>query len=242
MNRGRGFTGVRKASVMVLLAWSLASASWAAEAPGQEQLSIQASCSIMGATPFRHGNPDNSVTKAIERHDWEEVRRLFSEGFPVPDNLTGRRRIHAIRAYRSVQLIYLSARGDLAHVNRLLAEGADPDVEVKLDADATPLAWAARCNHPALVRRLLRAGAQVNHRFAWGDTQSIHEGSTALIWASDAGLVDMVRLLLRSGARVDFRERFHIGYEPQSRPGVSALDVARNPSVARLLRARLRRY
>jgi hypothetical protein len=53
--------------------------------------------------------------------------------------------------------------------------------------------------------------------------------------------VDMVRLLLRSGARADFRERFHIGYEPQSRPGVSALDVARNPSVARLLRARLQR-
>jgi hypothetical protein len=184
---------------------------------------------------------DGAARGAIARGDWDEVRIAFAYGYPLPRNLEGRQRVLAMRAFRSVQLIAASARGDLPHVSRLLADGADPNVEIHADDIATPLAWAARCNHPSVVERLLSAGARVNNRFTYSDTQSVHVGSTALIWASQMGAVASVRVLLRRGARADIRDSFFFRGGPPRRRGVTALDVAMNMATQRLLRRHLGR-
>jgi hypothetical protein len=209
------------------------------DAFAQERLAIT-SCSAMSLAPDAIDHPGGAVRRPIARRDWREVRDRFAAGYPMPTGLANRDPILALRAFRSVELIRASVRGDLAQVNTLLSEGADPNAEVYLDAYATPLAWAARCNHPAVVRRLLHAGARVNYRFGWGDSQAINEGSTALIWASEAGLADMVRLLLSRGARADYRESFLRGGQPPRVSGVTALDVAGNRTIEHLLRSHLR--
>jgi Ankyrin repeats (3 copies) len=211
------------------------------DAFAQERLAIS-SCSEMSIAPVVRDDPGHAVRRAIARRDWREVRNRFAAEYPMPLGLASGDRILALRAFRSVKLIYASAVGDLGQVNALLTGGADPNVEVQLDAYATPLAWAARCNHPSVVRRLIRAGARVNSRFSYFDTQALHEGGTALIWASEAGSDDVVRLLLSRGAHAELRETFLRAGRPPRVSGVAALDVAANAAIAQLLRSRLRRH
>lgn len=210
-------------------------------APAQERLAILTCEDMSGHQSDNAIDRDGAVRRAVARHDWDEVRTLISIGRALPTGLVGRNRLLAMRAFRSVELVFASARGDLPRVNMLLAQGADPNVELRMDSYATPLAWAARCNHRSVVQRLLRAGARVNYRFGYSDTQAVHEGGTALIWASEAGSVDIVRLLLSRGARADLQESFYEAGRPPRVSGVTALDVAANRTIEGLLRSRLRR-
>jgi ankyrin repeat protein len=166
---------------------------------------------------------------------------MFALGYQLPRNIRGREaRAQAERASRSVALVFASARGDLPQVERLLTDGADANVAIRADSYATPLGWAARCNHPRVVVRLLRAGARLNQRFGYSDNAFVHIGGSALIWASDAGAVETVRLLLSRGARTDYRETVYWQGRPPGRRGVTALDVAANATVRRLLSSRRR--
>jgi hypothetical protein len=100
------------------------------------------------------------VRIAVAQRRWDLLPGLFSREYPVPASLEGRVRVRALRIFHSIQLIGASARGDLRVVDRLLAAGADPNVEGDLDYVATPLAMAALCDRPAVARRLVRAGRE----------------------------------------------------------------------------------
>ena len=101
-------------------------------------------------------------------------------------------------------------RGDLAAVERLLAEGADVDMrDPRLPEPfaAPPLVVAACRGDTAMVRSLLAHGADVDARDG--------AGGTALIWACDGGDLECARLLLDAGA--DPRLRNRDGYTARDR-------------------------
>jgi hypothetical protein len=164
--------------------------------------------SVSGSLRVFQIDREGLVRSVVAQHDWARVRRLFLLDWPFPADLRGTDRIRALHEYRSAQLIVASARGDLRAVNRLLADGADPNVEGTLDYVTTPLALAALCDRPAVARRLIRGGAQVNYRFQYANDMASHEGTTALMWASMGGSLRVVRLLLTQGARADLRENY----------------------------------
>ncbi len=90
----------------------------------------------------------------------------------------------------SARLTAAAARGDVASVRRLLAEGADPDRGDR--AGWTALHEAVRAGHEGVLRALLEAGASP-------DPRSRARG-TPLDIAEAAGRPDLVRLLRAHGA------------------------------------------
>ena len=203
--------------------------------------------SVSGSLRVVQIDREGLVRSVVAQHDWARVRRLFLLDWPFPADLRGADRARALHEYRSAQLIVASARGDLRAVNRLLADGADPNVEGTLDYVATPLALAALCDRPAVARRLIRGGAQVNYRFQYANDTASHEGTTALMWASMGGSLRVVRLLLAQGARADLRESYFMHGDPPRQTGATALEISRSTDfptrfeIQRLLRARQRR-
>jgi hypothetical protein len=205
-------------------------------------------CGNVGDMRFDQVDRLGQVRTAVAQHRWDLLPGLFSREYPVPASLEGRDRVRALRVFHSIQLIGASARGDLRAVDRLLAAGADPNVEGDLDYVATPLAMAALCDRPAVARRLVRAGARVNYRFSYANSQAVRRGNTALMWASMGGSLSVVRLLLNRGARVDLRDSIYMHGEPPRLRGATALEISMNTdfptstAIQRLLRARLRRH
>jgi ankyrin repeat protein len=93
------------------------------------------------------------------------------------------------RPDRGLLLFEAAQRGDIALVEELLREGADPSTH---SGSAAPLVIAADKGHIDIVRLLIQAGANIN------DDQSFYP--TALICASIRGYAPIVRLLLDAGA------------------------------------------
>jgi len=113
--------------------------------------------------------------------------------------------------------------GDAAGIERLLVDGAEPDVTD--DGQRTPLHFAAKAGHQEIVALLLRHGAAIDARDE-NDTTPLHfaagaghgstvamllahgagiaatdrGGHTALHFAASAGNVEVVRHLLKHGA------------------------------------------
>ena len=80
---------------------------------------------------------------------------------------------------------------DLATVDRLLTQGANPSLR-RAEDDYTALMFAGQSDCPAVVRRLLRAGADPDDRG--------QEGVSALYLAAQDGAVGTLTELLRGGA------------------------------------------
>lgn len=116
--------------------------------------------------------------------------------------------------------------GDEVAVADLLQASVNPDVEVSGHRHETPLMEAARDGYSAIARRLVRAGARIDHVDSGGET--------ALIWSVRAGETEYARTLLDAGANPAWRNL----------AGQTALDVARDAKHAdliTLLEARTRR-
>ena len=77
--------------------------------------------------------------------------------------------------------------GSIACVEVLLANGAEVNAFSAIGSE-TPLIQTSKCGHVDIVRRLLVAGAHVNHQS--------EDGSHALISACEFGHLDVVHLLL----------------------------------------------
>jgi ankyrin repeat protein len=87
--------------------------------------------------------------------------------------------------------------GNLAAVKSIL--DAKPDAAKARDRNQyTPLIWAARNGHLAVLKLLLDRGADVNAVNKWNNT--------ALHWAAYKGHVPVVEFLCRKGAKMDIRE------------------------------------
>lgn len=82
--------------------------------------------------------------------------------------------------------------GNLEHLERLLAAGADID---ECGVEDPPLLTAASCGRTAMVQRLISAGAQLEARGQFGNT--------ALGEAVSNGQFDCARVLLENGAHLD---------------------------------------
>jgi len=120
-------------------------------------------------------------------------------------------------------------RGDLARVQRSIAEGADVDVRGRWNS--TPLIMAAWDGHLDIVTYLTQQGADLDAQYdagnsalivaAWhghlevaqylvGQGADIHVknkgGHTALTWAAEHGHLEIVKLLVEHGADVNGAE------------------------------------
>jgi ankyrin repeat protein len=84
-------------------------------------------------------------------------------------------------------------------VNKLLAGGAD--VKAANRYGVTPLFLACQNANPAIIERLLKAGADPNSVST--------EGETALMTVARTGVVEAAKVLLEHGAKVDAREEWH---------------------------------
>lgn len=193
-------------------------------------------CAEMASEPRKRSDDQGLVRNAIKHKDWQAVQRFYLLGFPQPVGLTGRALDRSAREYRTTRLLHAAAAGNSAQMHSLIRAGANADAAFEFDTYATPLAWASRCNHAGAANTLIKAGAKVNRRFTYSDTSYTHEGSTALIWASDAGAVSAVKLLLRARANPNFRETLHWKGQRPSLKGETALSIAANSEVRRLLR------
>jgi ankyrin repeat protein len=94
-----------------------------------------------------------------------------------------------------VALLRAAYAGDVASVDRLLSDAGGAGVDEVDDDQRTALYCAARGGSPAVVERLLAAGADPDRANAAGDTP--------LLWAAQQGDLPTAELLLDHGADVD---------------------------------------
>lgn len=95
-------------------------------------------------------------------------------------------------------LLAAAAAGDVAEIDRLVADGADTEVR---DADnATPILVAARAGHLDAVRRLIAAGADID---AQDDIDQ-----NPFLYACIADKLDLVVLMVEAGTDLTRRTRF----------------------------------
>jgi len=123
-------------------------------------------------------------------------------------------------------LHWAAGQGDLAVVEMLLANGADPNQITRIDDLETALEVAAAAGHDVVVRRL----APLTNRLEWeeasrlGDVASLNRliraghdidstdgyGQTALMRAAHAGHLKAVAWLIDHGADLDHTSKFHL--------------------------------
>lgn len=149
-------------------------------------------------------DPENvaGLAESIKAGRWKEVRAYLYENVPEPDHLRPDERARVRQERLSVGLYEPARRGDVEEIRRLLRLGANPNITVEYDDMASPLAWAALCNHAAAVRVLLDGGVDPDQQFWWGHGNS-YEGGTAIFFAARFGSADAMRLLIQRGADVN---------------------------------------
>ncbi|GMH44157.1 hypothetical protein BSKO_12091 [Bryopsis sp. KO-2023] len=94
------------------------------------------------------------------------------------------------------ELLTASWKGDLAMVESLLLEGANPDTR-GVSNKATPLHWAVAKGFSHIVEQLLIGGANVDAEDA--------RGATPLLLAVESGLTSMMQILLEADADLEIR-------------------------------------
>ncbi len=123
-------------------------------------------------------------------------------------------------ALRPSEMLQAARQGDLASIERLLAQGTSANV--RDEWDTTPLMLAAGWGHLRIVRTLIDGGAAVNERSRFN--------RTPLMWAAESGQEDVVRFLLETGADKDLVDQ----------DGKSAIDLANannHPNVAKSIQS-----
>ena len=86
---------------------------------------------------------------------------------------------------------------DLELVRSVIEQGADVNLAGASGYLATPLMYAASMPDPAILKYLIRKGADIDARDKMGDP--------AINWAAYYGHLEIVKALMQSGARTDLR-------------------------------------
>jgi BRCA1-associated RING domain protein 1 len=127
------------------------------------------------------------------------------------------RRLHA----EEISLLKASFRGDLRSVNKLLANGEDPNVCDKVgsshDFEAicvtvkqhgwTPLHWASSKGYVEIVETLLQEKGSDEVDGVDPNAQDTLNGWTPLHLASIGGYVEVIQVLLENGASKAIRDK-----------------------------------
>ena len=190
--------------------------------------------------PLKSTNIDTNLDVYAKRRDWEPAKQALLSGAIIPSNVDAGLRRRLLRLRRSLELLPASAHGDVREVRRLLAAGADPNIDAA-EGYQSALSWAAKCDKPKVVTALLMHGGDVNHRFDFPLDVGGVAGSTALIEASRAGARKGVAALLAHRADVNIREFDYSKYDLNpdftysKHTSSTALDAATDPVIRRML-------
>lgn len=130
--------------------------------------------------------------------------------------------------------------GDLVLVNLFITGGMDPSLaKYASDGGPTPLFYAARENHPAVVEALLKAGAVVTGPGNYALAGAVHSGNPALLQRLLNPPVqpsDLVGALTEGGSREMLEILVAHGAEVRKN-GAKALFYSRDPEAEAFLRA-----
>jgi hypothetical protein len=158
---------LRRIAVSAVVAAVLPSGRCAAMAAGAPQPDLQTS--VLAAELA-------SILRREQKKDLPQIRALVEQGAPVATTSPGGR----------TSLMVAARYGDVPLIGALLRRGAAVDQQD--DAGFTALFFA---DDPVIVRLLVSAGAQTNHRSRFG---------TPLILAADGRRTDVLIALIHSGA------------------------------------------
>lgn len=115
---------------------------------------------------------------------WKSFRRRFPK------------RLSARRDRQIAELSSAAARGNVAAIATIIADGTP--VDTRLEGDHTALLLASLNGHVDAIRWLIGAGANLHVR--------TDDGSTCLHWASANGTSEALEVLLAAGANPDAKE------------------------------------
>lgn len=156
--------------------------------------------------PVRWDQDSGLLAEALRSGDLKLARVEVAGRAATPPGLKPVQQKWLTRTRQSVRLVRASGRGDLTLVRTLISQGADPAMTVEDSSTIGALAQAAQCNHGAVVKMLIRAGAKVDQKFTWSWQGMEIRESTALTLAARSGAVTSVRVLLAAGANPDLME------------------------------------
>ena len=153
----------------------------------------------------------SEFVKAAQNGDLNEVKRLFALNPDIINEFDREHDTAIMKACRDCHAVKVVAF--------LLENGANiKDKEYRDLIDQTPLIIAAFNGCTDIVRMLLDAGANIEHKN--------DQGENALISAAQEGHIDTVKLLLDAGADVN----------QSNTDGETALDLAQKKELIELLR------
>lgn len=137
----------------------------------------------------------------------EMIQAISLDNTSILDSfLSSGNNINGIYGSKKMTLLGYSIKDhSLKTFTRLIELGADPDMECK---GQTPLMLSIRYRNLYLMRKLIKAGADIDAKN--------HKGNTALIFAVKSGAFDFVKTLIYSGAEAELTDK----------RGFTALDLA----------------
>jgi ankyrin repeat protein len=156
--------------------------------------------------PVTWDRDSDLLAEALRGGDLNLARIEVAGRAATPPGLKPDQQKWLTRTRQSARLVRASARGDLVQVRALIAQGADPALNVEDGSTIGALAQAAQCNHPKVVRVLIESGVKVDQRFRWLWEGMEIRDSTALTLAARSGALSSVKVLLAAGANPDIRE------------------------------------
>ena len=159
-------------------------------------------------------NINKKLIKSIKDDDIINVRKLIKLGADV--NFTNTKtKVKGSPLAKSMQLIFdddppliIAVENDNLEILDELLKNKNIDLEIKgyfepdsmSPRDSTALMLSAGWNRPEILKRLIKAGANINSKG--------HDGMTGLIASTVYGYTECIIILIKSGANMHMTDKF----------------------------------